>query len=233
MSDLTYNELKGVVNDAMRSCLRSLESGDALEARTEAVKAVDACRHGLNGGGAAFSGNEKSKTLYRGILAAACRDLSDCDTMMQQDQLPGDKLESLWNRLLICIERLAFVRGKLDGVPIEDLADRATMIREKFDARFGAGLYANPEFIVRRELCSICNDDFRRCSHRDLRVYDGVLCRRIPKDVTVRAVSFVKQPTDLRCRVWPWRWDEQAKKYSFEPILDSSNLDDLSDPSEI
>src|ERR1700722_16619706 len=164
----------------MRSCLRRLEGGDARHARQAAVTAVDACRHGLNGGGAALSGKEKSKALVRGIFAAACRDLSDCDDLIRQENLADRQMETLWNQLLGCLERLEYVRGKLDGIPVDQLIERATKLREQFDARFGAGMYANLEFVIRRELCSICNDDFRRCNHRAGRVYDGLLCRRIP-----------------------------------------------------
>jgi hypothetical protein len=230
VNDLTYSQLKTVVNDAMRICLRSLDVGETRQARLVAATAVDLCRDGLNGGGSNLSGEEKSKTLVRGILAAACRDLSDCDDMLGQNRLEDPQVESLWNRLLGCLDRLEYVRDWLEGLAVDQLIERVSRLKDRFDQRFGAGLYANPEFVIRRELCSICNDDFRRCIHRDGTVYDGVLCKRIACDAFTRSVSFVKHPIDLRCRVWPWRWDQESRQYSFTPVLDSFRLDDLSDP---
>ena len=230
MSDLNYEELKAAVNEALRTCFRSLEEGDAPSARVAAASAVDICSHSLNGGGSLLSGKEKSKTLIRGILAAACRDISDCDHVIRQVNLGGQEIERLWNRIVDSMERLEYVQLRLDGAEVEQLIERAVGLRDEFDARFGTGLYANPEIVVQRELCSICDDDFRKCNHVEGRVYDGVLCRRLAGDAVVRSVTFVKQPVCLRCRVWPGTWDEKTKQYSFVEVLNSFRLDDLSDP---
>jgi hypothetical protein len=230
VSDLNYGELKRAVNEAMRTCFGSLESGDAPKARQAAASAVELCEHSLNGGGSLLTGKEKSKTLIRGILAAACRDIADCGDLLQQPNLQGGEVEKLWNRIVDCLERLEYVQLRLDGAEVGQLIDRAHFLREQFDARFGTGLYANPEIVVRRELCSICNDDFRKCNHVAGRVYDGVLCRRLAEDAAVKSVTFVKQPVCLRCRVWPGTWDEKTKQYSFVEVLNSFRMDDLSDP---
>jgi hypothetical protein len=230
VSDLNYGELKSAVNEALRSCLRALEDGDAPVARSAAASAVELCAHSLNGGGSLLTGKEKSKTLIRAILAVACRDISDCDERIRQINIPASEVEALWNRIVDCLERLMYVQQRLDGAEVEQLIQRVHSLRDEFDARFGTGLYANPEIIVRRELCSICNDDFRQCDHIAGRVYDGVLCRRLAEDATIRNVTFVKQPVCLRCRVWPGTWDEATKQYAFVKVLNSFRLDDLNDP---
>jgi hypothetical protein len=231
VSQLNYGELKAAVNKAMRACLRSLDEGNRPQARAAAVSAVDLCSHSLNGGGSLLSGKEKSKTLVRGILAAACRDIADCDELMTRPQLEAREIESLWDRLVGCMERLEFVRLRLEGADVEQLLHRTRAIKDQFDGRFGGGLYANAEIVIRRQRCSVCNDDFRKCDHQAGKVYDGVMCRRMADDATVRTVSFVKQPVDLRCRLWPGKWDEKTRQYALLAMLDSFSVDDLSDPA--
>jgi len=230
VSERGYSELKSAVNKAMHQCLRSLDEGDAQRARKVAATAVELCADGLNGGGAELTGKEKSKALVRGILAAACRDLADCQDSIRKVQIEAAEIERLWTHLVACMERLEYVQIRLNGAEVEQIFSRVAAIRDQFDKRFGTGLYANPEMVVHRALCSICNEDFRRCEHVARRVYDGALCRRLPQDARVRAVSFAKQPVDLRCRVWPGTWDEKTKQYSFVSMLNSFRVDDLTDP---
>jgi hypothetical protein len=232
VSDLHYGELKSAVNRDLRACIKALDEGDAAQARASAVSAVDLCVHSLNGGGSQLSARERSKALVRGILAAACRDLADCEELSRNAQLGGREVEKFWNQLVGCLERLEYVQIRLDGAEVEQLIQRVIALKDLFDQRFGTGMYANPEIVIRRELCSICNDDFRKCDHMAGRVYDGVMCRRLGESAVVRSVVFVKQSTDLRCRVWPGRWDEKTKQYAIVEMLNSFRVEDLSDPKQ-
>jgi hypothetical protein len=231
VSQLNYGDLKAAVNKAMRACLRSLDEGDRRQARASAASAVKLCAHSLNGGGSLLSGKEKSKALVRGIFAAVCRDLSDCEELMGQAKLDDRQIEGLWDRLIACMERLEFVRCRLDGGEVDQLLKRAAAMTDKFNDRFGGGLYGRAEIVIRREICNICNDDFRKCEHQAGKVYDGVMCRRRPEGAAVRAVAIVKEPVDLRCRLWPGKWDETARQYAFLEMIDANPVDDLSDPT--
>ena len=231
MSNLSYSQLNAVVKEMMQKCLRSLDEGDVPQARTAAAAAADVCRHSLNGGGAELAGSEKSRTLICGILAAACRDMSDCQQQLHSPNLADTQVETLWNRLIDCLERLEFVRMRLEAPGVEQFLSYAQNLRQRFDQRFGPGLYANPEIVIHGEICNLCNDDFRRCGHISGRVYDGVLCKRIPRQMTVRSVTVGKRAVDLRFRVWPWSWDAARRQYSFAPLMRETRMDDLSDPA--
>jgi hypothetical protein len=226
----SYNDLKSAVNKALSASAKALEQGRFEEARHTAASATAQCKAGLNGAGQGATAKERSKTLIRGILCAACRDIADSALLMSRTRLDGKEPETIWNQLINSLERLRYVDGRMEGPLVEKLIAQANQMKDRFDERFGQGLYAKSEVFIARELCSICNDDFRRCEHLAGRLYDGVMCKRVAENPEIRSLSFVRQLSDFRGRLWPWNWDEQQKRYSTEAILASCQLDDLSDP---
>jgi hypothetical protein len=59
----------------------------------------------------------------------------------------------------------------------------------------------SPDIIIRQWECSICHDDFEKCSHTERAIYDSCLCQSIPRDAEPIGASLVDEPKDPRCRV--------------------------------
>jgi hypothetical protein len=71
--------------------------------------------------------------------------------------------------------------------------------------RYGEGLFVSPEIASDSVICTVCEDDFRTCDHLPGHFYDGKKCQLRPfGNLTVLRVSIVANPTDPRCRLWPW-----------------------------
>jgi hypothetical protein len=74
---------------------------------------------------------------------------------------------------------------------------------------YGEGNYISPEIVSDYLSCTVCGVDIRRCNHIPGRIYDGKRCQLSPKgNLSVRCVAIVKNPTDPRCRIWPWNVDD-------------------------
>lgn len=68
---------------------------------------------------------------------------------------------------------------------------------ERWQSLYPYTVFASPEIIVKRETCSICEQDvdpFAPCGHERGKVYAGRLCSRLIHEAEVVSVSLVRDP---------------------------------------
>ena len=54
---------------------------------------------------------------------------------------------------------------------------------------------------IRKWECSICHKDYETCPHEKGKLYGGVKCYPIAKEIEFTEISLVKFPADPRCKV--------------------------------
>jgi hypothetical protein len=55
--------------------------------------------------------------------------------------------------------------------------------------------------LIKKSLCSICNDDYEKCDHIKGKLYMGEMCCRIITKAELEEASFVEVPANKHCRV--------------------------------
>lgn len=157
-------------------------------------------------------GNEEAKNsiLLMGILHKAFYELVEVIMFMKDEKWLLDKIivKLTWHKLWNCKERIDFVSYYIDGEFINWVCTIIKIIDEEFLEYFGHGKYSSPTIVCKSIICNICRDDFRKCSHRAGKIYNGSICSPVKDISKVEDVSIVHNPQDPRCRIWPWELDE-------------------------
>lgn len=174
----------------------------------------------------------RNKALIYGILF---RGLEDFINLKAKTHSPiwfkNTKLvEKLWVKLCDCNDRFNYVSKFATGDSLDWILAEISKLEKKFEYYFGKGQYSSSAFRAKKLECSICENDLRRCDHIGGAIYDGKVCMGIVREVTnVDHVALVKNPADLRCRLWPWnaqKQDDSSLKVS-GTMLASFKLDDF------
>jgi len=143
-----------------------------------------------------------SAVLFRGLFDYAHLAERTSDPKWVDNR---NTIQDVWGNLCDCRDRITFVAGVSSGQMFTRIFTTLDKVESWYARRFGSGVYSSPEILVKRELCSICKRDIRRCEHIAGDVYRGRICYRIPKDISLKNSSMVLVPHDRRCRIWPWQ----------------------------
>jgi hypothetical protein len=151
--------------------------------------------------------SSRAAVLYHAVMFRGLFDYAELIEHTSQEGWETDnpKIEVIWLNLCDCSDRISFVQPAASGRIFEKIFSRLQALEDWFAARFGTGVYSSPEILVKRELCSICNQDIRRCDHIAGHVYEGRICYGVPEDISLESSSIVQVPHDRRCRIWPWQ----------------------------
>jgi hypothetical protein len=229
---LTYLEFELVIDRALKNFVELIAKGNATRARSTIASTIVCCRHVLERPSSPLSVLEKSNLMIMAIFCVACRDYADCHQYSDRVLLNSSETELLWGHLIDCLDRLKFVTPSIQGPVVRWLINRASELENNLQKQFGPGLYCSPEIVLKEELCSICNEDFRRCAHQSGKIYNGSVCQRIARIESVRGVGLVTDPVDRRCRIWPWNTDKHKRILTSVTIITAFNASDLSDPRQ-
>lgn len=118
------------------------------------------------------------------------------------------KTETIWNLMWNCLDRFDFCYRYFKGDDFNWIIAKLSQLESNFMENFGSGLYSSPEILIKKEICSICQQDIRICAHISGELYSGIMCYGVPNDIQIRAISLVTVPRDPRCRMWPWNMKE-------------------------
>ncbi|WMN11510.1 hypothetical protein QYS49_38630 [Marivirga salinae] len=175
----------------------------------------------------AESENDYNNFLVLAIIFKAFEDYSQLGKITLKNKWDQDNLnlENVWLKLWDSKDRLDSVRGRIQSKIVELIYSNLEDLLDQYRQNFGNGLYASPEILIKKELCSICNKDIRACSHIKGRWYNGIICRGIAEDIEMKTISLVTVPRDPRCRVWPWR--EKEDRVFEMPVLTLFQVDDF------
>lgn len=174
-----------------------------------------------------------NSALYHAMLFRSLLDYAELAELTSGEQWEGEpkSLELVWRKMCDCRERIDFVGRVAAGNVLTRIKSRLDRIETFYTNRFGSGLYSSPEIFVKRERCSICNNDLRGCEHIPSHVYRGRICYGVSEGISLRSSSIVQVPHDRRCRIWPWQIE--GNKLSGIILLTVFRLDDfMNDPGE-
>jgi len=118
------------------------------------------------------------------------------------------KTEEIWNLMWNCYDRFKFCKGKFFAEDFDKMLVTLDKLKENFIGNFGHGLYSSPEILIKKEICSICEQDSRACLHFTGQLYNGVMCYSVAQKFDLKSVSLVTVPRDPRCRMWLWNLKE-------------------------
>lgn len=154
--------------------------------------------------------NDYNNFLVLAITFKAFQDYSELGKITFQAKWNenNSNLEAVWLKLWNSKDRLDTVRGRIQSEIADRIHSNLEDLLDQYKLNFGNGLYASPEILIRKEVCSVCKKDIRACSHIKGRWYDGNICRGIAEDIELKTISLVTVPRDPRCRIWPWREKE-------------------------
>ncbi|HRK81703.1 MAG TPA: hypothetical protein PLZ12_09660 [Saprospiraceae bacterium] len=124
----------------------------------------------------------------------------------------NDLIEKLWIKLWDCKERVDYVIDNFQGDLFVIVSKKLEELHKDFLEVYGNGIYASPEFLIKKETCSICDLDVRACLHISGHVYSGAICKYVVKDFEMRSISLVTVPKDPRCRAWAWNMEGRTIK---------------------
>jgi hypothetical protein len=216
------------------SYVPALDSGDSerakLIARTTVTELKMLMEHPPTDNSEEFLDSVFHLSVFFRLLYdfAVLKELTSPDDWFRHEK----SLETVWDRLCDCKDRLEFTRYRIKGLMIERIANILEELEAFYSKHFGQGKYFSPEIVVKREICSICKQDIQCCSHISGRIYAGRLCAAIADGIGIqlRCGAIVEVPHDPRCRIWPWQIEEG--KESWIKMMSFFRIDDFMETDE-
>lgn len=87
---------------------------------------------------------------------------------------------------------------------------------------FPPQVFNSAGFIVRRQECSICGNEYEDCPHLKGKPYMGKFCYITARDIELDHVSIVDAPTDKRCRITHFD-DEGGRRNRMTWLIEEEN----------
>lgn len=155
----------------------------------------------------------RNKTLILGILFRGLIDFIDLmKTTLSKDWTVNHPLvEEVWTKMWDCKQRIEYVTNYYDIEVLSWVLEEINNLEKTFLDALGPGYYFSTEILAKKEMCNICNSDYRSCEHISGNIYEGVICATKPQNFQLKSVSIVENPADPRCRIWPWQIEEGGK----------------------
>lgn len=154
--------------------------------------------------------------LFRGLLDY----VELMDTFPENGWCKKPKcIEEAWRHLCDSKDRMRFVSRFYKNETVEGVIKSIEYIEQIIENKLGKGLYMSIDVTAEKELCSVCGNDTRSCSHIVGKIYDGNICMMIPQNLKERAVALVENPADPRCRIWPWNTRDEGDTLENECVV--------------
>jgi len=207
-------EIEEVALIALHEWHSLISTGQIKKVRDKAQVIVDKCKSLLKDIELGEIPEKCNKALILGILFRGLQDFIDLSETINPPNWKNEPslIEKAWIQMWDCKERIEYASHFYNERILDWVLRKIDSLEQDFLANFGTGLYSSPEILIKREICSICNNDFRSCEHISGGIYNGLRCVSIPQDFELRSVSIVEVPEDPRCRIWPWQLKEGENK---------------------
>jgi hypothetical protein len=132
-------------------------------------------------------------TLLRDILLIEAKERL-CTSVDQWDR---GHFGNAWEALARADIDISVVAANGGGPAVSSWSRLVADCQRRFPRIVGASI----EGEVRSACCSICGRDVLSCSHMPGRIYCGVLCSKVVKDVDLRGTSLVRDAAQPEARV--------------------------------
>jgi hypothetical protein len=152
------------------------------------------------------SENENNTAYSTGTLFKGLTEFVQLAELTRDQKWHNDfkKIETIWSLIWNCTDRLQFCSNYLNPDGLTWILKILQGLKDDFDKHFGYGIYASPDILIKKEICSVCKKDIRACMHINGKLYNGIMCLSIPQETEMKSVSLVTVPRDPRCRLWSW-----------------------------
>ena len=227
---LLFADLENEVANCLKEWQIFISKGDQVRAKNLLQKAIRRYKAKYQKIGPGVNPKERNKLLIFAIIFRGLLDyLELLNTLAIHDWYKKPKcVEKAWIQLCDCKDRLRYISRFYNNGTVESVIKSIGSIEQIFEKIFGKGLYMSIDASAEKELCNICGNDIRTCSHIEGEIYDGNICVPIPQNLRGRAVALVENPADPRCRIWPWNSRDEGDTIVNEcTILTCFSVDDF------
>ena len=133
------------------------------------------------------------------VLALGLMTFSLTSQMKMWIALKNDQPDKAWDHLVDAQESAS---GAMRAHPqLEHLYGYIERLHAIEKVVFPPQVFSSAGFLIRDQICSICQKDYDDCDHIVGRPYMGRLCSVIIKKWELEEVSIVDTPHDKRCRI--------------------------------
>lgn len=210
---MTTEDLEQTSAKSLAEWKASVSSGKLDKARELAQLTLDTMKNTLRNTKSGTDPMVRNKALILGILFRGLTDFIDLmkDTLSREWILNHDLVEKVWTKMWDCKQRIEYVTNFCDIEILSWVLVEIGNLEKAFLDALGPGYYFSTEIIAKKEICNICNLDYRSCEHISGNIYEGIICTTKRQDFQLKSVSIVENPADPRCRIWPWQIEEGGK----------------------
>lgn len=227
---MLYADLEKEVVTHLKEWRIFISSGDQVGAKNLLQEAIGRYKTEYQRIGRGVNPKERNELLIFAILLRGLLDYSELmNILTTHDWYKKPQcIEKAWIQLCDCKDRLRYASRFYNCETVELVIKSIGSIEQMFERNFGKGLYMSIDVSAEKELCNICGNDIRACSHIVGEMYDGDVCVTIPQNLREGAVALVENPADPRCRIWPWNSREEGDTIVNEcTILTCFSVDDF------
>jgi hypothetical protein len=209
---MSSNYLESDMIDYLKRWRALFANGDQIEARNflhERIQTYKAEFHSIKLG---INPERRDRFLIYAITFRGLLDYMDSlETFPDCDWCRKPKcVEKTWVQLCNSKDRMRFVRRFYKNETIDWVIESIDDLEQIIERKMGKRLYMSIDVEVEKELCNICGNDIRSCSHIVGNIYDGSICTKVPQNPKKGAVALVDKPADPRCCVWPWNTKDEG-----------------------
>lgn len=230
MSVITLPGLERLACRSLSEWRSLVEAGRHKPAQRKARWVVRRCLSILTGPEKPRDWRVREGARVIAILFRGCEEFSELAAALAS--LPWEKkpkvIEKAWLNLCNARDRVKYCRDFYPDETLPWILEGLDAAEETFRKAFGPGLYLDPLIHLRKAKCSICGEELGQCGHVPGRKYGALVCRAIPQEFDIRAVTLSETPTDPRCRVWPWHY--RADGYLEGIVVSKFAVDDFLPP---
>lgn len=224
-----YGQMKIDISEYVAEIDHRIQTLSLPAVRTYAIECVKSIRNELLHSKNSYSDEEKELLYSGGVFI---RGVIDYIFLAERVSVPGwnqDRglVATVWKRLWDCNDRIKACNFNRQLHLTQLILNLLSMLKKFYRENYGPGIYVSPETKVKYRECSICGRNIKECAHIPGRVYSGLPCRQICRDLEGLSVSLVDNPEDPRCRIWPWNCNEETRIISKIPVLIPFLIDDF------
>jgi hypothetical protein len=113
--------------------------------------------------------------------------------------LKQEKPDDAWDRLVTA--QMAAIDAARAHQGFSHLEKQAQRLIEIEKLVFPPQVFVSTGFIVRKQECLICGNEYEECEHLIGKPYFGRFCHIIARDIEPNHVAIVRQPAEKSCRI--------------------------------
>lgn len=116
--------------------------------------------------------------------------------------LKQNKMREAFDELVFAQDALYMAKSSDDVFNCKEIHGWEDKLLSIEKTLFPKQLFVSTGCLVKKSICSVCNNDYGTCRHIKGKVYNGVFCGEIIKDMELLEISVVENPASKHCRAY-------------------------------